>query len=220
METPVDFYEIAKSTSSQRVIKTHLPVNLLPTEMLTKSGHKMIYTIRNPKDAVVSVYHHFKNVHGYVGSFTDMLEGYLNGEIIYGSYFQHVEEYLRLSKIKQNLLLVSYEDMVTDMVKVVEQLSSFLDIPLSDTDIQKVADYVHFDKMKERKSSNFQDFAEEASSNGSGVATKFRWDDRNRFWRDLDIHSIYYIADFCERARRTRTRRKCLHRTLRSLTRR
>lgn len=170
----MDFFEIAKSTTTRRVIKTHLPVNLLPHEMLSLSDHKMIYTVRNPKDAVVSVYHHFKNVHGYVGSFTDMMDGYLKGEIIYGSYFNHVEEYLGLAKIKKNLLVVTYEEMVTDMVKVVRQIVDFLNLSFSDSDIEKVADYVHFDKMKDRKSSNFQDFAEEASANGCGTPTKFR----------------------------------------------
>lgn len=177
MDTPVDFFEIAKSTTTRRVIKTHLPVNLLPTEMLCRSDHKMIYTVRNPKDAVVSQYHHFKNVHGYVGSLTDMLDGYLDGDIIYGSYFNHVEEFLRLSKIKKNILIVQYEDMVTDMMKVVTQLNDFLGVPLSKADIGTVADYVHFDKMKDRKCSNFQDFAEEASANGCGEATKFRYQD-------------------------------------------
>lgn len=132
-------------------MKTHLPVNLLPTELLQLSGPRMIYTIRNPKDAAVSFFHHLQNMNGYSGSFTDMLDGFLKGEVIYGSYFKHVEEYLRLSELKSNMLLVAYEDMVTDMPKVIRKVTKFLDIPLSDEDIEKVADYVHFDNMRERK---------------------------------------------------------------------
>lgn len=175
MDTPVDFLEMAKTMTTRRVIKSHLPLNLLPTEMLTKDDHKMIYTARNPKDAAVSVFHHFKNVHGFYGTFVDMLEGYLKGEIIYGSYFQHVDEFLRLSKMKNNLLFITYEDMVTDMPEVIRKLTKFLEISLTESDIQKVADYVHFDQMKNRKGSNFQDFAEEASKNGGGVATDFKF---------------------------------------------
>lgn len=162
---------MAKSATSRRVIKTHLPVNLLPTEMLRRSDQKMIYTVRNPKDAVISRYHHFKNVHGYSGSLTDMLDGYLAGDTMFGSNFRHVEEFLALSKIKKNLLIVQYEDMVTDMVKVVTQLNNFLGGPLKEADIETVADYVHFDKMKNRKSSNFQDVVEQLS----GEATDFRY---------------------------------------------
>lgn len=147
-------------TLARRVLKTHLPVNLLPTEMLTQSDHKMIYTVRNPKDAVVSVFHHFKNLHGYCGSLNDILDGYLKGEILYGSYFQHVEEYVRVAQLKKNLLFVTYEDMVTNMPKVVKEVAEYLEIKLKESDIEKVAEYVHFDQMKARKSSNFQHLVE------------------------------------------------------------
>ena len=37
-------------------MKTHLPLSHLPTDLLTKA--KVIYVARNPKDQIVSWYHH------------------------------------------------------------------------------------------------------------------------------------------------------------------
>lgn len=177
IDTPVDFLEIANShpTDTRRALKTHLPYNLLPTEMLTGTEHKMIYIVRNPKDAAVSVFHHYKNVHGFYGTLTDKLEGVLKGEALYGSYFRHVDEFVRLSEVKDNLLLVRYEDMVTDIEPVIKKINDFLGIRMSDADVKRVANYVHFDQMKDRKSSNFQDFTEAASLKGSGEVSPFKF---------------------------------------------
>lgn len=166
MDYPFDLNSVIEEMTTSRVLKTHLPLNLLPNGMMIKSndGHKMIYVARNPKDAVISQFHHFKNIHGYVGSLTDMMEGYLEGEILYGSYFRHVDEYVRVSKIRKNLLIVRYEDMVDDMGTVIGKLSDFLDIPLREMDKQTIAAYVHFDQMKNRKGSNHQDFVEALAS--------------------------------------------------------
>lgn len=160
---PVDFYE-KENDPNRRVLKTHLPVNLLPQELLTLDDHKMIYTARNPKDAAISLVHHLKHMLGHYGSFEDILDGFLTGDHIYGSYFRHVEEYLRVSKVKKNLLLITYEDMVSDMAKVVKQVAVFLDIKISDSDVDKVADYVHFDQMKNRTCSNFQEMVDNFKS--------------------------------------------------------
>lgn len=147
--------------TKRRVLKTHLPLNLLPTEVLSKNSHKMIFVCRNPKDAVVSQYHYFKNVHGFYGSMEDMFDVYLSGDILYGSYFQYLDEYVALSKVTKNMLLVTYEDMVTDMPNVIKQIVEFLGITLSEVDIMKVAEYVHFDQMKNRKSCNNQELVDE-----------------------------------------------------------
>lgn len=126
----------------------------MPTEALALNNHKMIYQVRNPKDAAISFFHHLKNMHGYSGSLTNLLDGYLSGEIMWGSFFQHVEEYCELAKVKKNLLIVSYEEMVTNMPKVVQEIADFLEISLSEKQVFKVADYLHFDEMKKRKTSN------------------------------------------------------------------
>lgn len=62
-------YEWAENMSSPRHFKTHLPLSLLPPDLLSTS--KVIYVARNPKDVAVSYYHHNRllKVHDYVGDF-------------------------------------------------------------------------------------------------------------------------------------------------------
>nr|XP_006814945.1 PREDICTED: sulfotransferase 1A3/1A4-like [Saccoglossus kowalevskii] len=65
-------YKLLEKADSPRLISTHLPVELLPPQILQKKP-KIIYVARNPKDAAVS-YHEFK-AHGdwpweeFVGNF-------------------------------------------------------------------------------------------------------------------------------------------------------
>ncbi|XP_053619320.1 luciferin sulfotransferase-like [Plodia interpunctella] len=49
-----------------RYIRSHLPWELLPVDMLREDGTvrpKIIYTCRNPKDVVTSYYHYASLVH-------------------------------------------------------------------------------------------------------------------------------------------------------------
>ena len=72
---------------SPRVIKTHLPLEFLPSNLLDTC--KVIYVNRNPKDACVSFYHHHVMFpeNDLKGSFSDFAQAYLQGAIKYGSYW-------------------------------------------------------------------------------------------------------------------------------------
>ena len=64
----------------------------------------MVYVARNPKDACVSYYHHYKHVFGdtyqFKGGFEDFAEHYKKGYVNYGSYWAHIKVRLLL---KHNL---------------------------------------------------------------------------------------------------------------------
>ena len=44
---------------SPRLLKSHLPEHLLPTQIFSKKA-KIVYVVRNPKDLAVSFYHFHK----------------------------------------------------------------------------------------------------------------------------------------------------------------
>lgn len=62
-------YVIAEKMLSRRFIKTHLPMSLLPPNLLDTS--KVLYVARDPRDAAVSFYYHNKRfkAHDYTGDF-------------------------------------------------------------------------------------------------------------------------------------------------------
>lgn len=138
----------------RRTLSSHLPLNLLPRGLLDSTDHKMIYVIRNPKDTAISWHHHCVNIMGYQGQLTDTLDCFLSGDHIFGSYFRHVEEFLKLSKIKRNLLVITYEELKSRPVSTTLRVAKYLEIVLQNGDAQSIADYIHFDRMKDRPSSN------------------------------------------------------------------
>ena len=64
-----DTIAYVESMPSPRIIKTHLPLDMLPPNLLDTA--KVIYVCRNVKDSCVSWFHHEKllPVHSFPGSF-------------------------------------------------------------------------------------------------------------------------------------------------------
>lgn len=151
-----NFIEETSRDTKRRGIKTHLPLNLIPREVTTKEPH-IIYVVRNPKDAAISFYHHHKHLTGFTGSLADFLDDFLAGAPVTGSFFSHVDEYLRLAKERpSNMLVITYEDIVADMTMVVQRVAEFINVPLSGVEVEAMSKYLQFDQMKLRENSNMQ----------------------------------------------------------------
>lgn len=156
MATYVPFNNSVKNIDKmrgQRFIKTHLPANLLPAELWTSKA-KIIYVARNPKDAAISNYHHHKGMYGYQGNFLDYLQGFLDGHLIYGSYYDHVYEFYELAKRCPNIYFNTYEDMKYDMMRVLRETTEFLGKAYRIEQLAELDKHLRFDNMKNVKTSN------------------------------------------------------------------
>lgn len=69
--------DLAAATPRPRCIKSHLPPELLPKQIWTVKP-KVVYVARNPKDAVVSYYHHHRLWNGYQGTFEHFFQAFIN----------------------------------------------------------------------------------------------------------------------------------------------
>ena len=78
---------LAENMPSPRVIKSHLPIEMLPPKLLDTC--KVIFVCRNPKDTCVSFYHHTNNLPGYnfTGDFDYFAKTFMDGTTEYGSYW-------------------------------------------------------------------------------------------------------------------------------------
>jgi len=107
-------------------IKTHLAANLL--KALDRG--KYIYVLRNPKDVVVSYFHHQRNIFGHhyrfsEGKFEDYFEIFMNGPSEYGDYFDHLLSWYPYTK-NDNVLFINYEELKDDPRGQMGRIAKFM----------------------------------------------------------------------------------------------
>lgn len=146
-KTPVD--EVLNMTPSPRHIKTHIPLSLLPPNILEKS--KVIYVARNVKDVAVSYYYHNKliRLHDYVGDFETYWNLFKNDLVVYAPYWKHIEEGWE-KKEHPNLLFLFYEDIVKDMKNQIKKVASFLKKPMTESDVEKLYNHLQIDNFSQK----------------------------------------------------------------------
>ena len=85
--------EHTENLQSPRVIKSHLPLEMLPPNLVETC--KVIFVCRTPKDCCVSYYHHHLTLAGYhfKGTFADFAEHFLEGTLEFGSYWTMLKVY-------------------------------------------------------------------------------------------------------------------------------
>merc|ERR1711936_149922 len=122
--------EFLKDMDERRFIKSHLPLSLLPPNLLHTA--KVIYVARNPKDAMVSFYHHHKLIkaHGYVGDLPTFAKRMTKDQLMGNPFFPHLEEAWE-KRGHPNMLFIFYEDMKRDLGSVIDQVCEFLDCSLT-----------------------------------------------------------------------------------------
>lgn len=140
---------------SPRMFTTHFHHNMMPPSFFQVKP-KVIYVIRNPRDVLTSAYHYYGITSFLVkpGSTSDFLRKFLDGEVIFGSWFDHVKSWLNAGQ-KDRVLYVSYEEMIKDLKDSVAKIARFLEKPLSDEVIEKIADRCLFKNMKKNAMSNY-----------------------------------------------------------------
>lgn len=148
--------EFIQALPTPRFIKTHLPYNLTPYHC----NAKYIYVARNPFDCVVSFYYHtqgfVKHYNFAEGTFPEFFECFINGEVDWGDYFEHlISWYVR--KNDTNVLFLTYEDTIANTQRAVIKIAEFLGTQYSDKLKQpKVLDnilhHTSFTKMSQAQS--------------------------------------------------------------------
>ncbi|KAK6177902.1 hypothetical protein SNE40_012774 [Patella caerulea] len=137
---------------SPRIINTHVRFDRLPSDVETKKP-KIVYIRRNPKDLVVSFYHHIRKIEGYHydGDFKDFLPLFSNG-VSYGSWFDYVLEWERIIANNQELSIldITYEDLKEDPIKEIRRLSDFLGVQRNEDFFEEIKEFCNFSTMKDR----------------------------------------------------------------------
>lgn len=147
--------ETLKETSAPRLLKTHLPLVLLPQSLLDQKV-KVVYVARNAKDVAVSYYNFYKmaKVHPDPGTWDSFLEKFMDGQVSYGSWYQHVQEWWELSHTHPVLYLF-YEDLKENPKREIRKILEFLGRSLSEETVDHIVQHTSFKEMKRNPMTNY-----------------------------------------------------------------
>ncbi|XP_023564348.1 bile salt sulfotransferase-like isoform X2 [Octodon degus] len=90
---------------------SHLPFQLFPKSFFSSKA-KVIYIMRNPRDILVSGFHFWNSFksNSDVTSLEQYSERFLQGNVPWGSWFEHVRGWLSM-RGRENFLVLTYEEM-------------------------------------------------------------------------------------------------------------
>lgn len=109
----------------KKLIKTHLP-----SEMLSMSIEaKYIFIARNPKDCVVSFFHHTRGFPKHYdfedGDFDVYFDLFCEGKVDFGSYFKTLRSWFD-RKEEENVLFLTYEKIQEDKAGAIRTIAKFI----------------------------------------------------------------------------------------------
>lgn len=148
--------EVLKKGPRPCLIKTHLSLQMLPKSFLEKNC-KIIYMARNAKDVAVSYYHFYQmaKVHPDPGTWEEFLEQFMDGNVSFGSWYDHVKSWWDIRK-KYRILYLFYEDMKEDPQREIQKIMEFLERPANDNLVKKIAHHTSFKEMSQNHMANYR----------------------------------------------------------------
>lgn len=144
---------------------THLDPELLNAAKILKSGAKVVYVMRNPKDTIISLKKFLANMPwmsqpNLKKLFPDDLDSYIKALIsgqmpVYGKkgewYIHHIRDWMAF-RDHPNFLPVFYEDLKEDPHKEIAKIAKHIGVELSADELDTVVKKTSFDTMKSGES--------------------------------------------------------------------
>ncbi|XP_012889719.1 PREDICTED: sulfotransferase 1C2-like [Dipodomys ordii] len=146
--------EKANAMPSPRILRTHLSTQLLPPSFW-ENNCKFLYVARNAKDCMVSYYHFQKMNQGLPepGTWEEYFETFINGKVVWGSWFDHVKGWWEI-KDRYQILFLFYEDIKRDPKHEIQKVIKFMGKNLDETVLNTIVQETAFEKMKENPMTN------------------------------------------------------------------
>jgi hypothetical protein len=150
-----EFFDELELRPSRRIIKSHLPFELLPDGLENKC--KVIFVSRNVKDVVVS-YFHFQILLRFVSLTCDFVtfarDLYKPNLTFCAGYFEMLESGWQ-RRTSPNLLFLWYEEMKKEgQIKIIHRIADHIGAQVTDEEVQKIDEFVQFENFKKKSSMN------------------------------------------------------------------
>ena len=98
----------------------------------------------------MSYYHHMRSENqlgGFNGSWDQFYEVFKQKKLPWGDYFEHVADWFRFNRFRDNSLVLVYEEMVKDPKSHVIKIANFINTELPDTAADLIVKNTSFKKM-------------------------------------------------------------------------
>jgi len=105
---------------------------------------KVIYLLRDGREALLSYHHMMKNM-GKEVSLNDLYSG--NIKIYGGLWHEHIEDW-KSNPYNADILFVRFENLKNDKLQELKRICNFLKIERSNTELKKVVQLTSFNHMK------------------------------------------------------------------------
>lgn len=132
-----------------------MPIQILPDQIWTVKP-KIINVRRNIKDVVVSYFHHSVSLFNYRGGIEEIVNAFVVDCHFFSPFNAFVADMCMLSEISDNVLLLRYEDMKSDLAGEVQRTAKFLHKSIDDKQLIELCEHLSFMSMKANKALNLE----------------------------------------------------------------
>lgn len=137
----------APQPGNVRAFKSHLTWHEIPM------GGKYIVSLRDPKDALVSLHRFFDGWVLEEGCVTidEFAEYFFFSDRLPDNYWRHLLSWWE-ARHNENVLLLCYENMKSNLEPVIVKIADFIGVPLDDRLLEITLEHASFDFMKTHQS--------------------------------------------------------------------
>lgn len=159
-----------------RLVKASIPPSLLVCPSLQTSTTirpRVISIFRNPRDVLVSFYHHSKTVKHYDIDFTfdEFFDTFISGKIPCGPIWLMYNDTMQYHRENPgSCLAIKYEDMKRDLRAQIRRICSFLNKsePASEDCWVELLDHLSVERMRQNRTINRHDWTQMGLRNANG----------------------------------------------------
>ncbi|CAH1789571.1 unnamed protein product, partial [Owenia fusiformis] len=163
--------------------------------LCNKTKCKILYLVRDPRDVAVSWFPFLKRLpeYEYNGEWSGFFPSFLDGNVIRGSWFEHVDGWLKQAKYLENkIMVVKYEDLHKDTLGKIREIESFI---MPDSNCNELRSLVKsltsLDNMKDKNAAYGVNYKANADGNTIDKGIIGRWKERLTTSQNTLISKIY-----------------------------